>query len=245
MIVNHKHKFIFLKVSKAAGSSVEAFLRQFCHPGDIVTPLIRQEERAIRSLGFCPPTGYKKILRPASAMDRIKIALGQRRAIKKCCVYAHSPAADVKAYVGDDIWNSYFKFCILRHPIDRVLSQYFWISARKGWKDSVSDFDNRFDEFSSSKYFETLKNKNYGIITIDDKVAVDHIVNFHSLEQSISHVLEHLKISHDKVELPRFKSVQRPRGDFQNRLTAKQRNLIMQTFELDASLLASSNANIA
>lgn len=242
MIVNHKHKFIFLKVSKAAGSSVEAFLRQFCQAGDIVTPLSRQEERTVRSLGFCPPTGYKKILRSASAMDRIKVALGQKRAIKKCCVYAHSSAADVKEYVGDEIWNSYFKFCILRHPIDRVLSQYFWISARKGWDDSVSNFDNRFDEFHTSKYFETLKNKNYGIITLDDKIAVDYVVDFHSLEKSISHVLEHLNISHGKVELPRFKSVQRPRGEFQNRLTAKQRDRIMQAFELDASLLASSGA---
>lgn len=43
MIVSHKHKFIYLKLYKVAGTSVEYFLEQFCGNEDIVTPITPRE----------------------------------------------------------------------------------------------------------------------------------------------------------------------------------------------------------
>jgi hypothetical protein len=43
MIVSHKHKFIYLKLYKVAGTSVEYFLEQFCGNEDIVTPIMPRE----------------------------------------------------------------------------------------------------------------------------------------------------------------------------------------------------------
>ena len=39
MIISHKHKFIFVKTVKTAGTSIEAFLSQHCGPDDVLTPI--------------------------------------------------------------------------------------------------------------------------------------------------------------------------------------------------------------
>jgi hypothetical protein len=39
MIISHKHKFIFIKTQKTAGTSIEIYLSQQCHDGDITTPI--------------------------------------------------------------------------------------------------------------------------------------------------------------------------------------------------------------
>ena len=39
MIISHRHKFIYLKPRKVAGTSVEVALAQHCGDDDIVTPV--------------------------------------------------------------------------------------------------------------------------------------------------------------------------------------------------------------
>ena len=38
MIVSHKHKFIFIKTKKTAGTAIEAALSELCGPQDVITP---------------------------------------------------------------------------------------------------------------------------------------------------------------------------------------------------------------
>lgn len=38
--------------------------------------------------------------------------------------YNHMPAREIKAQVGDEIWNSYFTFCYERHPYLKSISLY-------------------------------------------------------------------------------------------------------------------------
>jgi hypothetical protein len=45
MILSHKHKFIFVKGQKVAGTSAEIALSQVCGPDDIVTPITPADER--------------------------------------------------------------------------------------------------------------------------------------------------------------------------------------------------------
>src|SRR4030095_6484076 len=39
MILSHKHRFIFIKTAKTAGTSIEVFLSKHCGPDDVVTPV--------------------------------------------------------------------------------------------------------------------------------------------------------------------------------------------------------------
>ncbi|TAE78164.1 MAG: hypothetical protein EAZ84_02360 [Verrucomicrobia bacterium] len=38
MVISHKHRFIFIKTAKTAGTSIEAFLSPHCGPDDVFTP---------------------------------------------------------------------------------------------------------------------------------------------------------------------------------------------------------------
>lgn len=44
MIISHKHKFIFIKTAKTAGTSIEIFLSQHCGCLDVVTPIFPHVE---------------------------------------------------------------------------------------------------------------------------------------------------------------------------------------------------------
>ena len=39
---------------------------------------------------------------------------------------AHVPPADIRNIVGDEVWNEYFKFVVIRNPWDVMVSAYFY-----------------------------------------------------------------------------------------------------------------------
>lgn len=105
MIVSHRHKFIFVKTRKTAGTSMEIFLSKICGREDILTPIYPQENGHF-------PRNHEGF-------------------------FNHMPALNVKSILGEDIWNSYFKFCVERNPWDKVVSQFFWCRSNLEFKSFV------------------------------------------------------------------------------------------------------------
>jgi hypothetical protein len=48
--------------------------------------------------------------------------------------YEHMPATRVRELVGEEIWNSYHKFCFERNPWAKVVSYYHWKKLGQGRK---------------------------------------------------------------------------------------------------------------
>ena len=232
MIVNHQHKFIFLKVSKTGGSSVEAFLRRFCAPGDIVTWLDEDEEQAIRGTGACLPMGFAKPAAGVPPLARLLMAFNHRKTLRRHGLSPHAGAARVKRYVGDRVWGDYEKFCVVRNPLDRSVSQFFWTAANRGWEDAATHFHVRFDEFLQSNDFRRLNEKGRDVYAIDGRVVANRVLRFETLEQDLGRTMRDLGID-TPLELTRFKSTQRPKGDFAAMLNDRQRQVIRDTFAFD------------
>jgi len=122
MIVSHKYRFIFIKTRKTAGSSMETALAPLCGPDDIVTPLDSS------SPDHVPRNYYED-----SFIGR---AYARSRLFRKCIdrhsplvgrwFYEHMPGTRVRELVGDEVWNSYYKFCFERNSWDKVVSYYHW-----------------------------------------------------------------------------------------------------------------------
>ena len=55
MIVSHRHKFVFMKTRKTAGTSIEIALSEHCGPSDIVSPNDPADEELRSKLGFTGP----------------------------------------------------------------------------------------------------------------------------------------------------------------------------------------------
>lgn len=122
MIVSHKHRFIFIKTAKTAGSSIEIALAKICGPDDIITPLSPEEEAFKSDFGYRTAQNYVVPFKNYKRLDWLKLAYYRKR----ICFFDHFSAHQVKWYLGDKIWESYYKFCFERNPWDKVISWYYW-----------------------------------------------------------------------------------------------------------------------
>jgi len=108
MIISHKYKFIYLHLMKTAGTSITRNLLPFLGREDVV-------------LG-CLPQFESKIPIENSTLKLTK----------------HSPFDVTKLYVGDEIWNSYYKFSFVRNPFDLLVSLYYWWQKTPAWSEKSS-----------------------------------------------------------------------------------------------------------
>ena len=219
MIVSHKHRYIFLKTRKTAGTSIEIALSRYCGPDDIITTLSRPEERERAACGGVGPQNLAYRLRPLrkySLHHIVRILKGRER-LRVPSYYNHIPAAKVRTLVGDQIWNSYYKFTFVRNPWDRLASRYHWERSRQG-----RDID--MDEILGSKN----PDENLQIYTIDGEIAVDRVCRYEALTDELTDVCRHLGIPFDG-QLPQAKSGHRPKKQHYRELfTPEQAEIVRQ-----------------
>ena len=201
MLVSHTHKFIYLKTRKTAGTSVEAYFDQFCLPPN---ELHGQHDLVGRQskYGICSGRNNLTHIEPNIDAD-----------VQAYSVYNHMTAEELKQELGNEIWSSYFKFCVVRNPWDRAISM-FW------FKDSLLIYkleqnpDLSFDEII--KQFEywsgTVPNKrwvepDYNIWSIDGQCIVDDVVRYETINEDCARLS--LKFGKEFTELPRYKTESR------------------------------------
>lgn len=180
MIVSHRHRFIFLKTKKTAGSSLEYALADLCGDEDIITPASRDEEpvrRGRKAQNFWLPAHQR------SPINVVRAVFSEHPE-RYIGFYNHMPAQRVKALLGDEMWSSYFKFAFERNPWDRQVSLYFW---------RFPDPDTRpgFEAFLTERRY-IRKARNWSIYTINDQLAVDRIGRYESLEDDLKAICDDL-----------------------------------------------------
>ncbi len=196
MIVSHERKFIFLKVPKTAGSSVQSFLaHQLCGPDDLVTVGggVVQHDR----FWFNPIP--ELVADPRSA----RTTLGNFRTRR--ALHQHTPAWRVKPRIGKRVWDEYFTFCFERNPWDRVVSYYFWRTRDLAERPPLADWLDQQDR-------EGNRLSTWDIYTIDDRVAVDFIGRYERLEEDLAQILDRLGVD-IPIELDHKKGQFRPADD--------------------------------
>jgi hypothetical protein len=226
MIISHKYKFIFLKTNKTAGTSIEIALSKFCEESDIITPISSKDELTRQELGYRGPQNHLSSIVDYGIKDILRF-LYERK--KKCQFYNHISASEAKAHLGDEIWNSYFKFCFERNPWDRIISLYYYMHNEESSL-SVSDF-------VKSKSPQILKKSGYDLYTIDGKIAVDKIYRFEKLNEELEDVCERLGLP-GKLELPRAKShYRKDKRSYQEILNEEDRYEISKIFDDEINLM--------
>lgn len=192
MIICHRHKFIFLKTEKTAGTAIEAALSELCGPEDVITPFREESEGDRKGRG---PQNYRidHPLKPHRPLWRKLFMRPERYYHPSIGYYEHMPAWRVRAYVGDEIWRQYFKFAFVRNPWDRQISQYLYKTKSRTPRPSLDRFMAR-----KKRAYVT----SYEIYTIEGEVAVDYVGRYESLDEDFKTALARAGVE-TKLEIPR------------------------------------------
>jgi hypothetical protein len=192
MIVSHACKLIFLKTEKTAGTAIEAALSELCGPHDVITPF--REESEIERKGRAPQNyRIEHPLKPRRPLWRKLLLRPERYYHPSVGFYEHMPAWRARAYVGEEIWRSYFKFAFVRNPWDRQISQYLYKTKSKRTRPSLERFMAR-----KKRAYVT----SYEIYTIDGEVAIDYVGRYETLEADLITALARAGVK-QTIEIPR------------------------------------------
>jgi hypothetical protein len=224
MILSHKHRFIFIKTAKTAGTSIEVFLSKLCGPQDILTPIVPPVEghQPRNYEGFINP--IPEILeRPGKLFSVLSHTMTSRTKF-----YNHMPAREVKQRIPADIWNDYFKFCVERNPWDKVLSHYHMNAAREGGLLSLDEYFAR-GRFPIN-YFRYMDRSGRRLI-------VDRVVHYENLLPELCEVFSQLNIPFDGTlgiaAKSNYRSERRP---YQETFNGEQKRIIEKAFAKEIDL---------
>lgn len=107
---------------------------------------------------------------------------------------SHKSARAIKRDLGDEMFDKYLKFCVIRNPYDKMISSYYWNKSKKSFKD----------------YVKQINVVNLDFYSIDGNSVCDYYIRFENLEEDIIKLCEKLGIEdYDIKKLPKHKSTTR------------------------------------
>lgn len=217
MIVSHRHRFVFVKTHKTAGTSLEILLSAHAGPEDILTPIAPEDEELRRSRGG---SGPQNCAVPPRRWDLESwsnfLFRGRRRRFKN-----HTSARQARTFLGRATWEAYHTFTLERNPYDKAVSCYFW-DARKP--------RNRGRATPTLRdYLRTVTRdrlSNYGLYAHRGRILVDEVLRYETLADQLPALLARLGLPAEG-ELPRAKGQSRPkRSDYRELLGPEERRLV-------------------
>ena len=206
MLISHRKRFIFTKTVKTAGTSVESYFEKFCmRKGEWTKSHARDE--LVTEDGIIGFRGSSKT--PHTW-------------------YHHMSAEKIRDQIGQEIWDGYFKFTVVRNPFDKLISGFFMYEkirrnagpSRKlrAFVSRVIKVGNPINRVSGKNDVDRFRSwiRHGGTIMdrdkylIDGKECMDHIIRFEELHEGIRHVCDHLAIPFEPKRIPTFKKGIRP-----------------------------------
>lgn len=110
MIISHRHRFIFVHTMKTAGDSIS----------DSVKPVLGKGDFIIQN-------DFQAFMRRMQGRSST-----QYRALEK-----HSTALEIRSCVSEEMWDEYFTFAFVRHPVTWAISLYNYMARKAAERDRL------------------------------------------------------------------------------------------------------------
>jgi hypothetical protein len=229
VLISHQYKFIYLKNYKVAGSSVEAFFRQFCmDPTDrILYDFSDKYEETNTSYGIISKSFGMNAIEHKSIIEITEFdkKVAKYRIHSTACHYnidhknktminkkhlecihdispvwfGHKSAFDIKTDIGLKIFDEYIKFCVVRNPYDVIVSSYFW-------ENSPRDFTTFCIDYCNVLYNGYIQNDHFRLF-IDNIPCCQYYIRYENIKDDIIKILNHIGITDYNIDdLPYHKS---------------------------------------
>ena len=221
-IISHRHEFIFIRPRKVAGTSIEIALSRCCGREDVISDRQLRFDSAVDEddFGIVSPQHEEAVCRGGEN--------GHGGG-------SHLPPHAIRAGIGPDVWDAYFKFTVARNPWDQFVSYYYWRFHRR-WRSARRIFRDtgylrngyrhcwmrhlfkcgrhgQAMEFGLRKgLFARHLEKTSSFYFIDGDEYADYVMRFENLQQDFDEVCRRLRIPASR--LPRTKSRVRPGGGY-------------------------------
>ena len=223
MIISHKHRFIFIKTSKTAGTSIEIALSEICGDDDVITSVSPDYEVLRHRRGGRSPQNYHVRKSAYGTVDYIKSAFGNKKKFR-----AHSGAIYIKNNIEPEIWDTYYKFCFERNPWDRTVSYYNFL--KNHGPEKTTGYLSLPDFISTDRPYR-LKKRGFYNYTISGSIAVNRVCLYENLEAELEYVCNHVLGISRPVNLPHAKGQFRSGDrDYRKILGKEGRDRIAQIF---------------
>ena len=169
MIISNSHKFIFIHNPKTGGSSLSNEFQPY---------------------GYRFSGQHEKIQNYSRLLLKESYRIGLFR--------KHIPARDLKKKVPQKIWDSHYKFGIVRNPYDRVISFYNYMKQLPN-KRKVSEFEGygRIEDYLDDLTTKDLTQEPwhcqyYYFTDVNKQIIVDYLGRFESLEEDYESICKNI-----------------------------------------------------
>lgn len=207
MLISHRKRFIYTKTVKTAGTSVESYFEPFCmSEGEWTESHSRDEYLSEAGIIGCRREGCRRENRNPPTW------------------YNHMPAKRIRELIGEEAWESYFKFTVIRNPFDKMISAFFFkyntdrrYSLRQKAAALIKQQMGRgapigkIVDGTEIERFRAWVGTGGGAVhdrdkyLIDGEECVDYFIRFEELHEGVRNVCERLSIPFDASRIPEFK----------------------------------------
>lgn len=167
MLINEKHNYIYVHVYKVAGQSVKLALRK-------------------HDYRFLPG-----IRTPLAKLVELPQAYTFRS------LEAHSTAAEIRDYLGQEKWDSMFSFSFVRNPWDWQVSLYHFIQSNKFNYQRRMVSEMSFDEYIRWRVEEDRHLQKEFVYDRHGNRLVDFVGKLENLRDDFAAVCERIGITAD------------------------------------------------
>ena len=211
MLLSHRHRFIYLKTRKTAGTSIEKALEPYARPPGEMGEWEHATPMAVSEAGIVGARG---------------------KGSKREPWYSHMPAAQVRDQLPSEIWQGYTKVCAVRNPWDKVVS-FFHMSHPRVKERPREQVFARFRAFvaESDDLGEDL-----GIYAIDGEPVADAVIRYETLEADFARVCVTLGIAAPPLDAIKSETRGTERIDYRAYYDAPSRERVAKRFAPDIAL---------
>lgn len=172
MILSHRHKFVFVKPGKTAGSSVELTLTAICGEDDLITSLRTRDE----------------LLRPETNASVGKPKYKNIQTGEIIEINNHMPYRNVLQVFGEKI-AGYSVICSERNPWEKAISSFYWKGNRRPERPELPRFKKFVKDGRPPNDFDVYSL--YGVSIADRILRVESLADdIHQLAESLGESIQ-------------------------------------------------------
>ncbi|PSO91841.1 MAG: hypothetical protein BRC48_15335 [Cyanobacteria bacterium QS_9_48_30] len=119
------------------------------------------------------------------------------------------PTAYQAAEFDKHAWKNFFKFCFVRNPYERIVSDFMFSTQQKKATVSFREFLERLADSSRPDPENVIPQNpyNWSMYAINDSISVDFIGKYESLEKDFEFVCSKLGVPFQNSSLPTIKRI--------------------------------------